>query len=219
MAMLFRFAMRFYKGLIGQWDDAFHGHWDQAIRNSSCLRAAILRALKVEVGFLEGFDSLAFLRDMAAFYDSIRLSDLVRMGLNREFPPWILRLSVFGHCGPRAFKERQFIGSWIQVTDLSMIAGCLTSVSHTRSLLYNILDEMHRSYQPVEIKTWVDDCPQVHVGDTDILENHAPKAAIKFVSLLRQRGFTISPKSTLVSSNSKTAKVVQDKLKQKGIVV
>ncbi len=43
MAMLFRFAMRLHKGLIGQWDDAFHGHWDEAVRNSFCLRAAILR--------------------------------------------------------------------------------------------------------------------------------------------------------------------------------
>ena len=94
MAMLFRFAMRLYKGLIGQ---GFHGHWDQALRNSSCLRAAILRALKVEVGFLDGFDSLAFLWDIASFYDSIRLCDLVRMRLERHFPLRILRLSVFGH--------------------------------------------------------------------------------------------------------------------------
>ena len=150
MAMLFRFAMRLHKGLIGQWDDAFHGHWDQAVRNSSCLRAAILRALKVEVGYLEGFDSLALLWDIAAFYDSIRLADLVRMGLDRSFPRLLLRLSLFGHCGPRAFKERQFIGSWIQVTDLSIVAGCITSVSHTRNILYNILDEMHRAYQPVK---------------------------------------------------------------------
>ena len=81
VAMLFRFAMRLHKGLIGQWDEAFHGHWDQAVRKSSCLRAAILRALKVEVGYLEGFDSLAILWDIAAFYDSIRLCDLVRFGL------------------------------------------------------------------------------------------------------------------------------------------
>ena len=81
MAMLFRFAMRLYKGMMGQWDEGFHGHWDQAIRNSSCLRAAILRALKIEVGVLEWFDSLAFLWDIASFYDSIRLCDLVRMGL------------------------------------------------------------------------------------------------------------------------------------------
>ena len=141
------------------------------------------------------------------------------MGLERSFPPWIRRLSVFGHCGPRAFKERQFIGSWIQVTDLSIIAGCLTSVSHTRNLLYNILEEMHKSYQPVEIKTWVDDCPQVHVGDTSILEDHAPKAAIHFATLLGKRGFTISPKTTLISSNTKTAKVVQTKLKSKGVFV
>ena len=94
MALLFRFAMRLHNGLVGQWDDAFHGHWDQAVRNSSCLRAAILRALKVEVVYLEGFDSLALLWDIAAFYDSIRLCDSVRMGLDRSFPPMLDRKSV-----------------------------------------------------------------------------------------------------------------------------
>ena len=96
MPMLFRFAMRLYKGLIGQWDEGFHGHWDQAIRNSSCVRAAILRALKVEVGFLEGFDSLAFLWDIASFYDSIRLCDLVRMDLERHFPPGFFDFQSLG---------------------------------------------------------------------------------------------------------------------------
>ena len=219
MAMLFRFAMRLHKGLIGQWDEAFHRHWDQAVRNSSCLRAAILRALKVEVGYLEGFDSLAILWDIAAFYDSIRLCDLVRLGLERSFPPLLLRLSLFGHCGPRAFKERQFIGPWLQVTDLSIVAGCVSSVSHTRNLLYNILEDMHRAYQPVQITTWVDDCPQVHVGDLAILENHAPEAAIHFATLLSKRGFAISPKTTIISSNTSTAKVVQHKLKAKNISV
>ena len=147
------------------------------------------------------------------------LCDLVRLGLERSFPPLLLRLSLFGHCGPRAFKERQFVGPWMQVTDLSIVAGCVTSVSHTRNLLYNILEEMHRAYQPVQITTWVDDCPQVHVGDLSILENHAPEAAIHFATLLSKRGFSISPKTTIISSNTSTAKVVQHNLKAKNISV
>ena len=46
-----------------------------------------------------------------------------------------------------------------------------------------------------------------------------PKAAINFAPLVGKRGFTISPKTTLISSNTKTAKVVQTKLKSKGIFV
>ena len=85
--------------------------------------------------------------------------------------------------------------------------------------MYNILEEMHRAYQPLQITTWVDDCPQVHVGDLSILENHAPEAAIHFATLLSKRGFAISPKTTIISSNTSTAKVVQHKLKAKNISV
>ena len=96
--------MRLHKGLIGQWDDAFHGHWDQAVRNSSGLRAAILRALKVEVGYLEGFDSLALLWDIAAFYDSIRLCDLVRLGLERSFPSHLASALAVWPLRPKSFQ-------------------------------------------------------------------------------------------------------------------
>ena len=54
VAMLYRLVMRLYKGIIGHWDQKFHGFWDQAVKNSSCLRAAVLRALRVEVGVWEG---------------------------------------------------------------------------------------------------------------------------------------------------------------------
>ncbi len=32
-AMLYRFVMRLYKGIIGSRDDKFHAHWDQALKN------------------------------------------------------------------------------------------------------------------------------------------------------------------------------------------
>ena len=31
-AMLYRFIMRLYKGIIGSWDDNSHAHWDQAVK-------------------------------------------------------------------------------------------------------------------------------------------------------------------------------------------
>ena len=90
-----------------------------------------------------------------------------------------------------------------------MITCCLTSVSHTRNLLYNILDEMHRSYERVEVNSWVDDCPHVHVGDEEVLQKHAPEVAKAFVARLRLRGFSISLKSTLVGSNQQITAFVQ----------
>ena len=71
-----------------------HGHWDQAIKNSSCLIAAVLRALKLEVGAFAGLDTVAILWDISAFFDSIRTLDVITMGLERECPVIILRLAL-----------------------------------------------------------------------------------------------------------------------------
>ena len=101
-------------------------------------------------------------------FDSIRTLDVIRLGLEREFPAILLRLALLVHCGPRAFKEKSFVGPWIQTTGLSIMSGCGSSVSTTRCILYNIMDDMHRNYRPIQINTCADDCPQIHVGEMDL---------------------------------------------------
>ena len=124
--------MKLCKGSVGYWDDKSRGNWDQAVKNSSCLRAAILRALKLEVGVLSQLDTAAILWGIIALFDSIRTIDVMAFGLEHEFPPIILRLALLCHCGPRAYKERAFVGPWLLVTGLSIIAGCGSLVSITR---------------------------------------------------------------------------------------
>ena len=148
--MPLRFFMKLHKSLIGNWDQKYHGFWDQAVNNSSCLRATVLRDLRVEAGVLEGFDAIGLLWDIAFFFDFIRFPDVVRLGLDRSFPAILLRLAIFRHMGPRAFKERNFVGPWVQVTDLGIIAGCTSSVSITRCILYNILEDMHNTYRHIQ---------------------------------------------------------------------
>ena len=82
-AMLYRLTMRLYKGLIGSWEEKTHGHWHQAVKNSSCLRAAVLMALKLEVGALVGLDTVAILWDISALFDSIRIVDVITLGLQK----------------------------------------------------------------------------------------------------------------------------------------
>ena len=96
--MLYRFILKLYRGLIGSWDEKFHGHWDQAVKNSSCLRAAVLRALKLVVGVLSRIDTAAILWDIAAFFDSIRTVDVIAFGLSMSS----LRYSCALLCLPTA---------------------------------------------------------------------------------------------------------------------
>ena len=94
------------------------------------------------------------------------------------------------HCGPNAFKETSFVGPWVQTTGLSIIGGCASSVSITRCIFYNILDDMHRNYRPVQINTWVDDCPQLHVGDIEFLKTRVPETAIAYAQKLKTKDLT-----------------------------
>ena len=71
---------------------------------------AVLRALKLEVGTFSGLDTAAILCGISAFFESIRTLNVIRLGLEREFPAILLRLALLVHCGPRAFKEKSFVG-------------------------------------------------------------------------------------------------------------
>ena len=95
------------------------------MKNSSCLRAALLRALKLEVGALSNLCTASILWDIRAFFDSKRICDVVKLGVEHQFPPMLLRLALLVHVGPRAFKEKNFIGPWLQSTGLSIVAGCM----------------------------------------------------------------------------------------------
>ena len=93
---------------------------------------------------------------------------------------FLVRLSLLVHCGPRAFKDKSFIGPWLQSTGLNIVAGCTSSVSITRCILYNVVSEMDLNYPPIQTTTWVDDCPQLHVGPEAFLASRAPVAATAF---------------------------------------
>ena len=70
-AMLYRLAMRLRKTMAATWEEKFAAFWDDAIRGSSPLRAAVLRSLRVEVSKILGFEAIGILWDISAFYDSI----------------------------------------------------------------------------------------------------------------------------------------------------
>ena len=218
-AMLYRFAMRLYKGIIGSWDEKFHAHWDYAVKNSSCLRAALLRALKLEVGALSNLCTASILWDIRAFFDSIRICDVVKLGVEHQFPPMLLRLALLVHVGPRAFKEKNFIGPWLQSTGLSIVAGCVSSVSITRCILYNVVSSMHINYRPIQINTFVDDCPQIHTGTNKNMSSHVPVAASAFATEMRSLGFAVSNKTTVVSSSQELATHIQNELGKVGIFI
>ena len=108
----FRLALRLRKALVFEWDDKHAGFWDDVVKGSSPLRAAILRSLRVEVSTLLGLEAVGILWDVSAFLDSISIAILIPLALEQGFNPWLLGMAIRTHMGPRAFKEGKFISSW-----------------------------------------------------------------------------------------------------------
>ena len=216
-AMLYRLIMRLKKVLLSEWDEKFAGFWDDAVKGSSPLRAAILRSLRVEVAKILGYEAIGLLWDISAFFDEVDIALLIPLALDRGFCPWLLGLAVKVHMGPRAFKEGKYISPWMESSGLSILAGCVTSVSLTRALLYDVLDDMHRSCSPITLRTWVDDCFQLHTGPKAFVLEHAFGAAQRFAQLLADKGLRISCKSTITASSQDIADDLQCKLAACGL--
>ena len=118
----------------------------------------------MEVATARGFAAAGLLWDVTAFFDSIQIANLIRLCLQRGFMPWVLNLSLQVHTAAGAFKEGPYVSSFIRPTGISILAGCGRSISFTRCALYEILDDLHSSYRPCEIQTYVDDIAQTHTG-------------------------------------------------------
>ena len=160
--------------------------------------------------------AIAKLWDVGAFYDSIRIHNLVELALDKNFPVQILNMSLAVHTASRAFRPD--ISSWMLPGGFSIIAGCGTSVDLTRPLLYNVMDKLHKDIFPaVQFKTWVDDVPQTAVGREDEIFEMSANASEAFVEGMSKLGLRMSSKSVVLASSPELAKRMQARLKKAGI--
>ena len=97
MASFYRALMKFFCPRIREWDLKESHFWDSALSGSSSLRAAVLRALRVENGVGRGAWIGHLLWDMAKFYDSVHLPTLCNELAKREFPKALLVVGFFVH--------------------------------------------------------------------------------------------------------------------------
>ena len=70
-AMLYHVIMKIVKPECALWDQAASGFWDPSIAGSSCFRAALARALGMEIAQARGLATIGILWDLAAFFVSI----------------------------------------------------------------------------------------------------------------------------------------------------
>ena len=63
-----------------KWCESQAAWWDHAVKGSSALRAALVRALFDEIDMQMGRDIIAGMVDLQAFYDTIKCSKLLKAG-------------------------------------------------------------------------------------------------------------------------------------------
>ena len=122
------------------------------------------------------------------------------------------------YISPRVLRADRCYSAPVQVY-CSILQGNGQSCNMARALLHRMLDHWHRTCRPATVRTWVDDLPQHMEGTSRYITAFFLPAAEGLVAGLRRLKLTLSPKSTLVSSDKALAKYIQAKLASRGIDV
>eukprot|EP00959_Pyramimonas_sp_CCMP1952_P036781 769510-Pyramimonas_sp.AAC.1 len=156
------------KQAIVTWERSKAGFWDSAVKGSSPLRAAVLRQLKAETCGLLNISWVQLLWDAEKFYDLIQGEQLAVLAGNLEYPLVPFYLAMLQHMADRWLAVGTMLSDSIQVNH-SIIAGCMQSVAWSRIYLWDMLDNIHRSYPPPQntIGSWVDDLAQLNIGTAE----------------------------------------------------
>ncbi len=210
--MLYRLWARLYGDPVSEWEAARAGFWDDAVRGSSALRAAIGRALQNELALSEGLSTVAVLWDLEKFYDTVRLTDLISAAERGDFPMVNLVMSVTMYLAPRIVAVNSCCSTAVQPY-CSLTAGCRFANSMARVLLYHLLEGLHARY-PIEApRQFVDDLAQFAAGKAATLADGVAACAIELVQGARAKGCKISSKTKIVGSDPEVVDTIRARVR------
>jgi hypothetical protein len=190
---------------------------DSAGPGKAAEATALKRQLLVEAAATQGHTVVQLLWDVEAFFDSMDIEKLVTFAQRWGMPPHASILELQQHLAPRALQIDGCFAPLIDKMGRSMLAGCTSSTRFARAFLRDcILQAMSGTVKAVGMH--VDDVAQLFA---DPSRSTAKESAIRqgatFATSLMKLGFTISPKSVVVSSCWETAKKVASAIHRMGI--
>ena len=211
---------------MNDWQEDQQAFWDDAIKGSSALQAALHRRLHDELDGYSSKVSITGYCDLEKFYDSIDVLKLIHHALACEFPLAPLTLLLQVHLSTRVIRVNKWVSEPL-LPFTSIIAGCRSSGHLARVMLYSILQHHHDMHVPIP------GLPQLHFRcfvDDLVLRIEAPiaaAAATKFADQLgevllqlKQRNLTRSQSKTVIRSNRPVAAAAAVKtLSRMGLVV
>ena len=175
------------------------------------------RQLIAETATAQGKTVIQLLWDIAAFFDSIDITELIKHAKKWSMPyePTILALQQ--HLAPRALQIGGCFAPLIEKTGLSILAGCTSSTRFGRAILRDSALETIKGAAKA-VGSHVDDVTQLFTGANKwAVKRDAEEQGIGFAQALQKAGFTISVKSVVVSSCWETAKSLVRTFQSNGI--
>jgi len=191
--------------------------WDDAVKGSSALRAALMRKLLDEVASFNKETILNMFWDLEKFYDTINFLRLFDLAVDANYPVWLLCYDMMYHVAPRMIR----FNGWFSKTTWPMhgvLPGTPRANTFARIVLYPVLEAMHSKLPPIlpsfcehTLRLYVDDLSQCLKTPSDKLIVHASVTAARALyTTLIAAGFKVSPKS---AANSNSPKQLQCVLK------
>ena len=217
IALMHRLLRAFFKArrwFISSWEQSRADWWDNALKGSSALRAAVLRSFGSEAAVLAGASVVAAFVDIAKFYDSLDPVILVTQLIKLHFPTVSLLLHLQAHWGLRCVTKDSAVGRLFAGTR-SILAGCTSSNSMARGYLHHICEAVSWKIPSARLSTFVDDFVLWLVGSRVTLPHEMSKAVYTAYHYIQAAGLDISEKSLLVASSKQIAIDAVKELKQK----
>ncbi|CAK0883367.1 unnamed protein product, partial [Prorocentrum cordatum] len=180
--------------VVESWTQQLEDHWDTALRGSSALRAALLRATLDETGHSMGIAHAELFADMEQFYDSLDLGWLIDTGIELDFSPTIMAMEVEAFLGPRHLKHTEWIGPRIDPS-CSIVAGSAQGTRFAKVYLFPLLDAAQKRVQAAGLWTYVDDTVGRVEGTEETVEQQMVELVDEFIIQAEKRSLIISPKT------------------------
>ena len=212
------------------WDNNRVKHWDDAIKGSSALKAALSRRLLDELQVQEAGFVVGLFWDLEKFFDSIDPVLLIQLATEEGLCRRMMTLAMQIHLAPRFLKAGEYCSGGVRVSR-SILAGCKYSIGFARSIVYQIMEQMHKGIGPqrsivgqqscepeTSLKQYIDDIAQVTRGkDRAKVVKEAAEVAEELHKRITGQRLKVSDKTTVVASDNKMGQEVQHILELKGM--
>ena len=213
---LYRLILAWQRPALAAWTAANVQFWDDAVKGSTPLRAALVRSTLLEAASKLQLPCALALWDIEAYFDSFSVSDVARLATRLGYPQRLLLLALQLHTSTRLLTCG---GSTIALGGISegVLAGDPQSMAFAKLATFELLDELHRGHGPAAPRAYVDDMAMmlVELTQSALLGTLRP-AVFRFVEELGRLGLRISQKSTLCPTTSSAVRALQAALLQRG---